>query len=75
MDRDVKVIETASKGAFLSVSLRGSYMREGKNASCVSTCPRKALKNLKKNVVIFADEEKCDACSWRIQARVYESDL
>jgi len=40
------------------------------NAPCVRACTRDALKQLE-NGILVVDEEKCNACSWCIQACPY----
>ncbi len=40
-------------------------------APCVTACPRDALKQSEQTGVIMIDDEKCDGCSWCIEACDY----
>ena len=40
-------------------------------ASCVTACPRGALKQSEKAGIILVDEAKCDKCAWCVQACQY----
>jgi Fe-S-cluster-containing hydrogenase component 2 len=41
------------------------------DAPCVASCPRDALKQSEETGVILVDDDKCDLCSWCIEACPY----